>query len=172
MVTLVIIISLGVKAYSQQDTYIRNSNLFPLKFNPAYTGDQSLNTVMLLTRQQWVGFKGAPKTYLLASHFSLPGYNAALGAEVESSSTGPAKETGLFISYSYKADLSDNSYIVFGLRGGGFSIPDINRRPYCTRNRETIFFRKAKEVKFFQISEQEYTILADSFMLTSRYREY
>ena len=118
MVTLVIIISLGVKAYSQQDTYIRNSNLFPLKFNPAYTGDQSLNTVMLLTRQQWVGFEGAPKTYLLASHFSLPGYNAALGAEVESSSTGPAKETGLFISYSYKADLSDNSYIVFGLRGG------------------------------------------------------
>lgn len=50
--------------------------------NPAYTGNSDLNDLMIITRQQWTGFEGAPTSYLLAAHFSLRDKNASIGADI------------------------------------------------------------------------------------------
>ena len=39
-----------------------------LAINPAYTGSQECFSNIILTRNQWVGFDGAPVTQTLSSH--------------------------------------------------------------------------------------------------------
>ena len=108
----------GVKASSQQDNHFLLENFAPLVNNPAYTGDKDLNDLILMTRQQWTGFEGAPVSYLLATQFSLRDKNASIGADIHNNSAGPVKETGVFFCYSYKVVLSDKSALYLGLKGG------------------------------------------------------
>src|SRR5665648_192481 len=113
-----LLISVPMGLYSQQDIYYYNYDFIAFKNNPAYTGDESLNDLIILTRQQWVGFKGAPKSYLLASHFKLASKNAAVGIELSSINTGPVKETGFYFHYSYKIPVTGRSELTMGLKGG------------------------------------------------------
>jgi len=108
----------GEKALSQQDNYYMLENFVSFRNNPAYTGNRDLNDLMILTRQQWTGFEGAPTNYLLAVHFPLRDKNASIGADIQHNSIGPETETKIFLNYSYKIVLGENSSLWLGLKGG------------------------------------------------------
>ena len=108
----------GLKVLSQQENHYMLENYIPFRNNPAYTGNRDLNDLMVMTRQQWTGFKGAPTSYLLATHFVLRNKNAAIGSDIQNNSAGPVNETRIFLNYSYKVVLSENSFLCLGLKGG------------------------------------------------------
>lgn len=108
----------GLKALSQQENHYLLESFVPLRNNPAYTGNRDLNDLMIMTRQQWTGFEGAPTSYLLATHFVLRDKNASIGADIQNNSTGPVNETRIFLSYSYKVVMGEKSSLYLGLKGG------------------------------------------------------
>ena len=86
--------------------------------NPAYTGLEGVQDMVLLTRQQWVGMEGAPRCYYLASNVPLRSRRAGVGFVVENQSAGPYVQSGFFTNYSYTVNLTERSTLSFGLRGG------------------------------------------------------
>jgi type IX secretion system PorP/SprF family membrane protein len=108
----------GARASAQQDFHYILESFAAFRSNPAYTGDKELNDLILMTRQQWTGFKGAPTSYLLATHFSMRDKNASIGTDIQNNSTCPLTETQIFIDYSYKVVLGENTSLYLGLKGG------------------------------------------------------
>ena len=100
-------------------------DLVPFRNNPSYTGNPELNDLMIMTRQQWTGFEGAPVSYLLATHFMLRDKNAAIGMDIQNNTSGPVKETRLFLNYSYRVVLGEKTSLYLGLKGG-FGLFQIN----------------------------------------------
>ncbi len=108
----------GLKAIAQQENHYLLENFVPFRNNPAYTGNRDLNDLMIMTRQQWTGFEGAPTSYLLATHFVLRDKSASIGADIQHNATGPVNETRIFLNYSYKVVLGEKSALYLGLKGG------------------------------------------------------
>ncbi len=117
---LIVLIIATINPYvcAQQDIFYGFDDFIGLKYNPAYTGNKDFNDLMLLSRQQWVGFEGAPQSYLLLSHFTLKDNKAAIGAELSNFTLGPITETGIFFYYSYSIRINDRSTLAFGLKAG------------------------------------------------------
>jgi type IX secretion system PorP/SprF family membrane protein len=86
--------------------------------NPAYTGLEGIYDMVLLTRQQWVGIKGAPRSFYLASNVPLRSRRAGVGFVIQNQSSGPYTQSEFFLNYSYTVNISETSTISFGLRGG------------------------------------------------------
>jgi type IX secretion system PorP/SprF family membrane protein len=86
--------------------------------NPAYTGLEGVYDMVLLTRQQWVGMDGAPRSYYLSSNVPLRSRRAGVGFMTQSQSAGPYTQSEFFLNYSYTVNLAERSTLSFGLRGG------------------------------------------------------
>ncbi len=102
---------------AQQDPMYSQYMFNTLAFNPAYAGSADVFTGMLLGRQQWVGFKGAPNTQTLSVHSPL-GHKLSLGGNVIHDVAGPAKQTSAFLDIAYRIRTGKNSRLSFGLQGG------------------------------------------------------
>jgi len=86
--------------------------------NPAYTGLEGIYDMVLLTRQQWVGMDGAPRSYYLSSNVPLRSRRAGVGFMAQSQSAGPYTQSEFFLNYSFTVNLAERSTLSFGLRGG------------------------------------------------------
>ncbi len=115
---VLIIATINPNVRSQQDIFYGLDDFIGFKYNPAYTGNKDFNDLMLLSRQQWLGFEGAPQSYLLLSQFTLKDKKAAIGAELSNFTLGPITETGIFFYYSYSIKINDRSSLAFGLKAG------------------------------------------------------
>ncbi|HET6227035.1 MAG TPA: PorP/SprF family type IX secretion system membrane protein [Bacteroidia bacterium] len=89
----------------------------PMVYNPAFTGfDDGINA-MIISRNQWTGFKGAPQLNL----FSLDGNinnKAGVGAQLISDRKGLTNRIGGNVSYSYWLKLNDDMRLSFGVSIG------------------------------------------------------
>lgn len=89
----------------------------PMAYNPAFTGfDEGVNA-MIISRNQWTGFKGAPQLNL----FSLDGNinnKAGLGLQLISDRKGLTNRIGGNASYSYWLKLNDETRLSFGVAIG------------------------------------------------------
>ena len=86
--------------------------------NPAYTGNDGIYDMVFLSRQQWVGFTGAPKSYYVAAQAPLRNQKAGIGFDYQRNSSGPVVQNGIFFSYAYTVRLAEMTSLSFGLRGG------------------------------------------------------
>ncbi len=91
-----------------------------LAINPAYAGCNEVFTVSLSTRNQWIGFEGAPKTQTLSSHIPLKNTKVALGLLLAHESIGARSYTSTFFNYAYRINLSYGK-ISLGMRAGVLS---------------------------------------------------
>jgi type IX secretion system PorP/SprF family membrane protein len=82
--------------------------------NPAICGTKDYNRIDLVSRSQWAGFEGAPKTQLL-SYQRSQGKNMGIGGSIFNDETGPSKRTGVQLSYAYNFLISDNYTLSLGL---------------------------------------------------------
>jgi type IX secretion system PorP/SprF family membrane protein len=89
----------------------------PMVYNPAFTGfDEGVNA-MIVSRNQWTGFKGAPQLNL----FSLDGSinnKAGVGVQIISDRKGLTNRIGGNASYSYWLKLNDEMRLAFGVSIG------------------------------------------------------
>ncbi len=90
-----------------------------LAINPAYAAvDESL-AITLLSRHQWVGFKGAPNTQTASIHTPIKESNTFLGALLLRDQIGEViSETGLSLTLSQRVPLNENTYLSVGINGG------------------------------------------------------
>lgn len=98
------------------DHYIFNA----LSINPAVAGSQDALNTTLSYRNQWAGFKDAPKSLMLSVHTPLDNDRVGLGLLIDNNSIGIYKETGFMGNYAFRRELF-NGRFALGL-GMGITI--------------------------------------------------
>jgi type IX secretion system PorP/SprF family membrane protein len=93
--------------FSQQDPVSSQYMFGTMIYNPGVTGVSGMICATAMTRQQWVGFKGAPSTtsFSINSPVKLFHIESGVGLTVKSDNTGFDKDISLAGSYSYLMDL-------------------------------------------------------------------
>ena len=106
-------------AFAQQKAMYTQYMFNTLAINPAYsTLDESL-TFTALSRHQWVGFKGAPKTQTISAHTPIGTSNTFIGAIIVNDQIGEViKETGGDLSIAQRVPIGTSSYVALGVNGG------------------------------------------------------
>jgi type IX secretion system PorP/SprF family membrane protein len=104
-------------SYAQQTAMYSHYYFKPMVYNPAFTGvDPGINA-MLIYRNQWTGFKGAPQLNI----FTLDGTinkKAGVGVQLISDRKGFTNRTGGNVSYSYRLMINDDMHLAFGVSLG------------------------------------------------------
>ena len=95
------------------DHYVYNA----LAINPAFAGSEEALSATIFYRNQWVGFKDAPKSQMLSVHAPVFNDRIGLGVLIENNTDGIFKETNFLGNYSYRMQLRDGK-LSFGLAFG------------------------------------------------------
>jgi type IX secretion system PorP/SprF family membrane protein len=121
-VILALIIPVSV-VFGQQDPVVSHYMFNTQTYNPAFSGMSGMITATALTRQQWVGFPGAPSTMIfnVNTPFSLFGLRSGAGMLVEADKYGFSNDIELNLSYSALIPAGS------GTLGAGFSVGLLNK---------------------------------------------
>ena len=87
----------------------------PLVLNPAYAGSKEVISSVLLYRNQWVNFDGAPTTLTASINSPLKNKKMGLGFHLISDKIGPTTLTEYVGSYAYRIRVGRGK-LSFGLR--------------------------------------------------------
>src|SRR5665647_3175962 len=100
------------------DHYVVNA----LAINPAFAGCQDALSATISYRDQWVGYKDSPKSYILSVHTPVYNDRVGLGLLIEKNSIGIFKETSFLGNYAYRMELQGGK-LALGL---GFGVTIYN----------------------------------------------
>ena len=103
---------MGGKA--QQLTFNSQYMLNQYLINPAAAGADNELSIASSFRQQWAGFKDAPRTQMLSGN-ALINDNMGVGAIIYNDVTGPLRNMGFQGSYAYHFNVSENTKLSLGL---------------------------------------------------------
>lgn len=109
-------------AFSQQKAMYTQYMFNTLAINPAYASVDESFTITALSRHQWTGFKGAPKTQTISVHTPIKESDTFVGALLINDEIGEVlKETGGYLTISQRVPMGLNSYLSVGINGGASS---------------------------------------------------
>ena len=103
---------------AQQEPMFTQYMFDPISLNAAYTGTTNMLNVNTLTRLQWVGMDGAPKTFSLSAHMPIEGRKIGLGVTLLTDKVGPVNNTFFTVNYAYRLRVNDRLTLSMGLKGG------------------------------------------------------
>ncbi|MEY3678965.1 MAG: hypothetical protein RI924_1106 [Bacteroidota bacterium] len=89
-----------------------------LAVNPAFSALEPQGRITALTRNQWVGFEGAPQTQTLSAHATLPNDQTSIGAMFVHDRVGVESEQAFFASVAHRVQLTENSHLAAGFTSG------------------------------------------------------
>jgi type IX secretion system PorP/SprF family membrane protein len=106
-ITFLFLILLTQFGYSQQDPLSSQYMFNTMSFNPGVAGVSGMICATALTRQQWVGFKGAPSSTSFTINAPVKPFNinSGVGLVIKSDNYGFDKDISLEGTYSYLMDL-------------------------------------------------------------------
>lgn len=107
-----------ISLFGQSPNVTSQYTFNPIAINPALAGSGDALSANLLYKNQWVGFKGAPKTLTFSAHSPMRKQNMGLGISIVNNQIGVTDETSLIGNYSFKIKMR-NGDLSMGL-GGGF----------------------------------------------------
>ncbi|WP_439183197.1 PorP/SprF family type IX secretion system membrane protein [Carboxylicivirga taeanensis] len=113
---LLLLISANTSA--QQEPLYTQYMFNTVSVNPAYAGTRNAMNLLLLSRMQWTGMAGAPRTYDFTMHTPLNNYKMGLGLSVVSDNHGPVNNYYINVNYAYRVQLSDELTLSMGIKGG------------------------------------------------------
>lgn len=117
--TIVVLALAGGSLVAQQMPLFTNYLLNAYAFNPAVVGSNNFIQANLNYRNQWVGFEGAPKTYMASIYGPFrKSEKVALGGMVCADVTGLLQRTGGYFTYAYHVRLNDDWKLGMALSGG------------------------------------------------------
>ncbi len=90
----------------------------PLFYNPAFAGNGQATEAMMINRSQWSGFNGAPQLNVFMVDGIIKEKKAGLGLILVSDKRGINKRNGGNLSYSYRANFNEETYLLLGLSAG------------------------------------------------------
>ncbi len=102
---------------AQQTSMYSHYYFKPMVYNPAFTGSDDAINAMLISRNQWTGFKGGPRLNIFTLDGSIND-KAGLGVALISDRKGLLNRVGGNVSYSYRLKLNDDMQLAFGLNLG------------------------------------------------------
>ena len=111
---LFISVSMEAQQLPQFTQYMYNT----ISINPAYAGNRDALSVIGLHRSQWAGVDGAPETQTLSIHSPLRNEKVGLGLSVINDNIGYEDYTYIYGDFSYTINVSPNTTLSFGLKGG------------------------------------------------------
>lgn len=119
---LFLLMGICIKSYAQQGIQFSQYSFTGLTVNPAYAGYKEDWTLNMVSRLQWTGIPGAPRTGAV----SIDGLtddiykNVGLGAVVTVDQLGPQTTSSAYFNYSYRLQLDeeDTHRLSFGLGFG------------------------------------------------------
>ncbi len=103
--------------YGQQTPIYSQFFQNPYVYNPAFAGKDGRSVAFITYRKQWIGIEGAPETSTLSFHTPMK-RNIAVGGMVYYDKRSLLKSTSVGLSFTYKAHLSEDQHMSFGLLGG------------------------------------------------------
>jgi type IX secretion system PorP/SprF family membrane protein len=106
------------KSNAQYDPLYYQYQFNTLAINPAYAGSRDLFSSVLISRNQWMGFDGAPVTQSLSLHSPISNKYTSLGLSATHDQTGPMSQTLLFGDYAFRFNISAKTRLAFGLSAG------------------------------------------------------
>lgn len=115
--SLGLVLVISACAYAQQDPQFSQNMFTKLAVNPAHAGAYDAICGTLLYRNQWTGFDGAPKTFLLMAEMPVPALRGGLGLTVMSDQLGFEKNLMARVAYAHKLYLG-SGYLNLGLDAG------------------------------------------------------
>ena len=114
--TLVIFsIFLSVSSFAQQEPLFTQYYVNGMIINPAISGSKIYNPLIIQTRQQWLGFEGAPLSTNISYHGGLNS-RSAMGGYLMFDKATPSLQANLHLNYAYHVPLNyDKVNLSFGL---------------------------------------------------------
>jgi type IX secretion system PorP/SprF family membrane protein len=103
---------------AQQEPMFTQYMFNSLTINPAYAGTIDAINVNTLTRLQWVGMEGSPKTFSLTGHTPIEGRDIGLGITLVTDKVGPVNNTFFTVNYAYRLKVTEELTLSMGLKGG------------------------------------------------------
>lgn len=108
---------IALNGMAQQDALFSQYMFNKLLVNPAYAGSREVFSADMVSRYQWVGFEGAPKTLSLSMHSPMKNEHMALGCYVYSDKIGATLDQGVQATYAYRIILPKGK-LSFGISAG------------------------------------------------------
>ena len=112
------IVAAAFSSSAQQDPMYTQYMFNTQTINPAYAGTWESLGFMVLGRNQWSGFDGAPNTYTFTMQAPLRNERVALGLNVISDKIGYEKRFYVYGDYSYLVPVGEKTNLRLGLKGG------------------------------------------------------
>jgi type IX secretion system PorP/SprF family membrane protein len=109
------IIFLSVSLFAQQDPLFTQYYTNDMVINPAISGSKAYNPLIIQTRQQWLGFEGAPLSTNISYHGALNN-RSAIGGYLMFDRANTELQANLHLNYAYHVPLNyERMYLSFGL---------------------------------------------------------
>lgn len=104
---------------AQQQSLYTNYLLNNYAYNPAVAGAKPYAQANLYYRNQWTGFEGAPKTYLMSLYGPLKKVkNVALGGMIVSDKTGLISTNTGYLTFAYHVKVTKKTKLGLGISAG------------------------------------------------------
>ncbi|MCX6306348.1 MAG: type IX secretion system membrane protein PorP/SprF [Bacteroidetes bacterium] len=124
-ILIILIVLWASNSFGQQDPLFTQYAYNKLAFNPAYAGSAGRFSLDLITRIQWVGIKGAPRTVSFNAHTPLRNPKIGIGLNAYRDELGPTIDYGMMAAFAYRI-LFPSTTLCFGVQAG-FKYMDINQ---------------------------------------------
>jgi type IX secretion system PorP/SprF family membrane protein len=117
LLLLLSLVIFGNSAFGQIEPMFSMYRFNPQIFTPSHAGSTATNELSVISRQQWLGIEGAPKTYVFSGNFKFK-EQSGLGVNAMLDQSGPLKITTLSGDYAYHTKLSEAWTLSGGIRVG------------------------------------------------------
>ena len=115
LIFLLIILTAGFIANAQQDPQYSQYMFNTMVINPAYAGYREEPIVGVLSRNQWIGIDGAPKTQSLYFDSSFgEEKNTGIGISVVKDKLGLQEQTTGYLNYAHRLKVASHARLAFG----------------------------------------------------------
>ncbi|HHB79424.1 MAG TPA: type IX secretion system membrane protein PorP/SprF [Saprospiraceae bacterium] len=111
---LIIVLFCASQLHAQQEEQYTMFMLNKLTYNPAYAGVDAPITLNATTRNQWIGFDGAPTTQKLSADFTLSHKRVGMGLTLVHHKIGITNKINFTGSYAYRIQINE-AYLGFGM---------------------------------------------------------
>ena len=107
MKSLILILSilLSVGVFAQQEPLFTQYYVNEMAINPAISGSRTYNPLIIQTRQQWLGFEGAPLSSNISYHGALNN-RSAMGGYLMFDKATHAMQAHLHLNNAYQIPLN------------------------------------------------------------------
>lgn len=116
---ILLLLGFSLNSYAQQGIQFTQYDFTGLTVNPAYAGYKEDWTLNLVSRLQWTGINGAPKTGAISIDGLTDDVNKknGLGLVVIGDQLGPQTTTSAYVNYAYRLRLNDedSKRLCFGI---------------------------------------------------------